>query len=72
MDAPEISHPRCAAERQLGLKAREALLDLINLGQVKITRRKFKCAGCGHQFGVTSGTIIASRKMAFVDLLAAM
>lgn len=36
------------------------------------TRRKFKCAGCLHQFSVTSGTIFASRKMAFVDLLAAI
>lgn len=36
------------------------------------TRRKFKCAGCYHQFSVTSGTILASRKMAFVDLLAAI
>ena len=36
------------------------------------TRRKFKCAGCHHQFSVTSGTIFASRKMAFVDLLAAI
>lgn len=36
------------------------------------TRRKFKCAGCGHQFSVTSGTIFAGRKMAFVDLLAAI
>jgi len=35
------------------------------------TRRKHKCKGCGHQFSVTSGTILASRKMAFVDLLAA-
>lgn len=36
------------------------------------TRRKFKCAGCHHQFSVTSGTIFASRKMAFVDLLGAI
>ena len=35
-------------------------------------RRKFKCAGCAHQFSVTSGTIFASRKMAFVDLCAAI
>ena len=35
------------------------------------TRRKHKCKGCGHQFSVTSGTILAGRKMAFVDLLAA-
>ena len=36
------------------------------------TRRKFKCAACGHQFSVTSGTIFASRKMEFTDLLAAI
>lgn len=36
------------------------------------TRRKFKCKACLHQFSVTSGTIFASRKMAFVDLLAAI
>jgi len=36
------------------------------------TRRKFKCTACGHQFSVTSGTIFASRKMDFVDLLAAI
>jgi transposase-like protein len=36
------------------------------------TRRKFKCAACGHQFSVTSGTILASRKMTFTDLLAAI
>lgn len=36
------------------------------------TRRKFKCAACHHQFSVTSGTIFASRKLSFVDLLAAI
>ncbi|WBQ11704.1 IS1595 family transposase [Hyphomonadaceae bacterium BL14] len=36
------------------------------------TRRKFKCKGCHHQFSVTSGTIFASRKMTFTDLLAAV
>ena len=36
------------------------------------TRRKFKCKGCNYQFSVTSGTIFASRKMAFTDLLAAI
>lgn len=36
------------------------------------TRRKFKCKACYHQFSVTSGTIFASRKMDFVDLLAAI
>lgn len=36
------------------------------------SRRKFKCAGCYHQFSVTSGTIFASRKMSFTDLLAAI
>ncbi|WP_046862111.1 IS1595 family transposase [Microvirga massiliensis] len=36
------------------------------------TRRRFKCKACGHQFSVTSGTIFASRKMAFTDLLGAI
>lgn len=43
-------------------------LDHYNL----VTRRKFKCAACYHQFSVTSGTIFASRKLAFTDLLAAV
>ena len=37
-----------------------------------VTRRKFKCVGCSHQFSVTSGTIFASRKLSFTDLLAAI
>jgi transposase-like protein len=36
------------------------------------TRRKFKCAACHAQFSVTSGTIFASRKLPFTDLLAAI
>ena len=36
------------------------------------TRRKFKCRACHHQFSVTSGTIFASRKLAFVDLCGAI
>ncbi len=36
------------------------------------TRRKFKCRACHHQFSVTSGTIFASRKLSFTDMLAAV
>jgi transposase-like protein len=36
------------------------------------TRRRFKCAACHRQFSVTSGTIFASHKLSFVDLLAAI
>lgn len=36
------------------------------------TRRKYKCKACHHQFSVTSGTIFASRKLPFVDMLAAI
>lgn len=36
------------------------------------TRRKFKCRACHHQFSVTSGTIFASRKLSYTDLLAAI
>jgi transposase-like protein len=36
------------------------------------TRRRFKCVGCYHQYSVTSGTIFASRKLSYTDLLAAI
>jgi transposase-like protein len=36
------------------------------------TRQRFKCAACHRQFSVTSGTIFASHKLSFVDLLAAI
>ncbi|QKG72375.1 IS1595 family transposase [Erythrobacter mangrovi] len=36
------------------------------------TRRKFKCVACYHQYSVTSGTIFASRKLSYTDLLAAI
>lgn len=36
------------------------------------TRRRFKCAACGKQYSVTSGTMFNSRKMSFTDLLAAI
>jgi transposase-like protein len=36
------------------------------------TRRRFKCAACHRQFSATSGTIFASHKLSFVDLLAAV
>lgn len=35
-------------------------------------RRLFKCQACARQFTVTSGTIFASRKLAFVDILTAI
>jgi transposase-like protein len=36
------------------------------------TRRKFKCQSCLRQFSVTSGSIFASRKMEFRDILYAL
>jgi transposase-like protein len=36
------------------------------------SRRRFKCVACYRQFSVTSGTIFASRKLSFVDLLGAI
>jgi transposase-like protein len=35
-------------------------------------RRRFACRDCRKQFSVTSGTIFASRKMSFTDMLAAI
>lgn len=36
------------------------------------TRRRFECKACRKQFSATSGTIFASRKLAFTDMLAAI
>ena len=36
------------------------------------TLRRYKCAACHRQFSATSGTIFASRKLSFVDLLGAI
>jgi len=36
------------------------------------TRKKFKCKACHKQFSVTSGTIFASHKLSFTDMLAAI
>lgn len=36
------------------------------------TRRKFQCKACKHQYSVSSGTLFASRKLAFTDILAAI
>jgi transposase-like protein len=55
-DAGQATCPRCGCCDTYGIT----------------TRRKFKCKGCSYQFSVTSGTIFASRKMSFTDLLAAI
>jgi len=39
---------------------------------VYTARRIFRCKDCGKQFSVTSGTIFASRKMAYRDILGAI
>ena len=43
-----------------------------SLAHYTTARRRFACKDCRKQYSVTSGTIFASRKMAFVDLLAAI
>lgn len=43
-----------------------------SLEHYSTARRRFACKGCRRQFSVTSGTMLASRKMKFVDLLAAI
>jgi transposase-like protein len=41
-----------------------------SLRAYKVTRgRRLKCGDCKHQYSATSGTIFASRKMSYVDLL---
>ena len=43
-------------------------LDAYNIA----SRRRFECRECRRQFSVTSGTIFASRKLSFTDMLAAV
>jgi len=44
-----------------------------SLDHYKITtRRRFKCAACGHQYSVTSATIFSNRKLSYTDLLAGL
>src|SRR5215213_9192375 len=43
-----------------------------SLDHYKTARRRFACKDCRKQFSATSGTIFASRKMSFVDMLAAI
>jgi transposase-like protein len=44
-----------------------------SLDHYKITtRRRFKCAACGHQYSVTSGTIFSNRKLSYTDLLSGL
>lgn len=38
LDAPEISQPKCSAERRLGNQARDTLLTLLNSGEISIVR----------------------------------
>ena len=38
LDAPEIGEPACAAELEIGLRSRDELLSLINVGTVRFER----------------------------------
>ncbi len=39
IDAPEISHPKCASEEALGQRAKGRLLELMNAGPFKLVRQ---------------------------------
>ena len=43
-----------------------------SLDHYTTARKRFACRDCRKQYSVTSGTIFASRKMSFTDLLAAI
>lgn len=60
----------CAGQRQMARRSvrSSGCVDVYDL----TTRRRFKCAACHSQFSVTFGTIFASRKLFFVDLLGAI
>lgn len=39
LNAPEIDHAQCPAERARGIRARDRLLELLNAGTVTLTRQ---------------------------------
>ena len=45
---------------------------ILGLAMLLPNKHKFKCKACTHQFSATSGTILASHKMSFIDLVAAI
>ncbi|WP_051556898.1 thermonuclease family protein [Brucella intermedia] len=56
IDAPEIGHPQCDAERRLGLVARKRLAVLLGSGQVDIERGDPKSGRAKDRYGRTLAT----------------
>ncbi|KAB2732359.1 IS5 family transposase [Brucella intermedia] len=51
IDAPEIGHPKCDAERRLGLVARKRLAELLGGGEVEIRRGDPKSGRVRDRYG---------------------
>lgn len=57
IDAPEIGHPQCDAERRLGLAARQRLAALLGSGQVDIEKGDPKSGRAQDRYGRTLATV---------------
>ncbi|QNQ40946.1 thermonuclease family protein [Brucella intermedia] len=57
IDAPEIGHPKCDAERRLGLVARQRLAALLSSGQVDIEKGDPKSGRARDRYGRTLATV---------------
>lgn len=62
IDAPEIGHPQCDAERRLGLVARKRLAALLGSGQVDIKRVDPKSGRMTDRYSRTLGTVYIDGK----------
>ena len=69
IDAPEIGHPKCDAERRLGLVARKRLAELLGSGQVDIERGDPKSDRIKDRYGRTLALVYIDGKDAGETLI---
>ena len=62
IDAPEIGHPKCDAERRLGLMARKRLGVLLGSGEVEIKRGDPKSGRMKDRYSRTLATVYINGK----------
>ncbi|WP_445558063.1 thermonuclease family protein [Ochrobactrum sp. A-1] len=62
IDAPEIGHPKCDAERRLGLVARKRLAELLGSGQVDIEKGDPESGRIKDRYGRTLALVYVDGK----------
>lgn len=62
IDAPEIGHPKCDAERRLGLVARKRLAELLGSGQVDVEKGDPESGRIKDRYGRTLALVYVDGK----------